>query len=148
MYPRPFDCGRPNSYSHLPQNIPGGFHYPHGYSQPRFANYGAPIQTQVPSRLRCPPPPLTHLSEQQNDRYCSQAEQRPSCMLQEHWGSDWSCLRTESEEYSEENDGDSLEDGAEGNKIAAIELGLTQIISEFLSRHLIMKRQQWHNIVS
>ena len=57
-------------------------------------------------------------------------------------------MRTESEEYSEENDGDSLEDGAEGNKIAAIELGLTQIISEFLSRHLIMKRQQWHNIVS
>lgn len=34
-------------------------------------------------------------------------------MLQEHWGSDWSCLRTESEEYSEENDGDSLEDGGE-----------------------------------
>ena len=50
-------------------------------------------------------------------------------MLQEHWRPDRSCVGNEREEYCEENDGDSIEDGVEGNITGAIELGFTQINS-------------------
>lgn len=43
-------------------------------------------------------------------------------MLQEHWRPDLSRTGNEREEYCEENDGDSIEDGLEGNITAAIEL--------------------------
>lgn len=66
---------------------------------------------------------------EQSGHYRSQVEERPSCMLQAHWRPDRSCIGNDREEYCEENDGDSIEDGVEGNITGAIELGFTQINS-------------------
>ena len=68
---------------------------------------------------------------EQSGHYRSQVEERPSCMLQGHWRPDRSCMGNEREEYSaEENDGDSIEDGEEGNITAAAnEFGFMQINS-------------------
>lgn len=113
MYPRSYDCVQPNSYPYASQNIPSGFLHSHVYSQTRYASHSTPIPTQLPAALRYPPPRLTHLTEQQSGRYHSQVEERPSCMLQEHWRPDLSRTGNEREEYCEENDGDSIEDGLE-----------------------------------
>lgn len=126
MYARTYEYVQPNTHSYASQNVHGAWQYTHGYNQPRYANYSTPI-VQMPG-LRCPPPPLTHLTEQQSQNYRGHVHERPSCMLQETWRPNLSCLRNECEENSEENDADSLEDGAEGNITAAIELGFMHVI--------------------
>lgn len=115
MYPRTYEFVQPSSYSYAPQNFPGALHYPYGYSQPRFTNYSTPLQSQVQSGLHCPPPPLSHLTEQLSGHHCSQTEDRPSCMLQEAWRPNLSCLRNDREQCEQENDAESLEDSVTGN---------------------------------
>lgn len=116
MYPRTYEFVQPSSYSYAPQNFPGALHYTYGYSQPRCTNYSTPLQSQVPSGLRCPPPPLSHLTEHLSEHRRGQTEDRPSCMLQEAWRSNLSCSRTEGEQLDQENhDAESVEDGVTGN---------------------------------
>ena len=117
MYPRSYSREQYNSYLYSPQNIPGVFHYPSGYPQPRAIDYSIALPTEPrPSEPIYPAPPrLTHISEQRNDyNYTTPVEERPSCMLQESWRPSLSRTTNEHEECSEENDGDSLEDGVEG----------------------------------
>lgn len=119
MYPRSYSREQYNSYLYSPQNIPGVFHYPNGYPQPRAIDYSIALPTEPrPLEPVYPAPPrLTHISEQRNDYYfTTPVEERPSCMLQESWRPGLSRTTNEHEEYSEENDGDSLEDGVEGKK--------------------------------
>ena len=132
MYPRSHN--QFNSYFYPPQNIRGGFHYPSSYPQARSIDHGFLLSTQVPSGQRYHPPPLTHLSEQPNGyNYTTPVEDRPSCMHQESCRPDLSCTRGELEDHSEENDGDSVEDCAEGNKMATITRDLTST-SQFLEQ--------------
>lgn len=130
MYPRSYSREQYNFYLHPFQNIPGGFHYPSGYPQPRDIDYSRALPTEPrPSEPIFPVHPrLTHISEQRSDYYyTTPVEERPSCMLQESWRPGLSRTTNEHEEYGEENDGDSLEDGVEGKKIAKIKRDLTQI---------------------
>ena len=119
MYPRSYSREQYNSYLYSPQNIPGVFHYPNGYPQPRAIDYSIALPTEPrPLEPIYPAPPrLTHISEQRNDYYyTTPVEERPSCMVQESWRPGLSRTTNEHEEYSEENDGDSLEDDVEGKK--------------------------------
>lgn len=124
MYPRAYECVQSNPCFRAPQNIPRGFYHSHGHSQPRYANYSTPFQTQaLSSALRCPPPPppLRHLSEQQSAYYHSQVGERPSCMLQEQWRPDQGSVR-----HKEESDGDSIEDAPEDSPSSDNKVGDTR----------------------
>ncbi|XP_020623074.1 homeobox protein MOX-2-like [Orbicella faveolata] len=112
MYPRTYEFVQPNSYSYAPQNFPGALHYAYGYSQPRCTNYSSLLQPQAQQpRAQYPPPRLSHPTDQQSGHHRSQTEDRPSCMLQEIWRPNLSCSRSDREQYEQENDAESVEDG-------------------------------------
>lgn len=116
MYPRAYECVQPNTYFRSPQNTPRGFYNSRGHSQLRYANYSTPTQTQASAsapHYPAAPPPLRHLSEHQSVHHHTQVGERPSCMHQQQWRPDLGFM--EREDNYEENDGDSIEDGEQGN---------------------------------